>query len=661
LDAIELFSAEALTPDLAVKVTDLARAHLSRAYGGTHEAKWLHALDQAIRDLLKRNQPWPQSLLALRANAAEASDASEALIETVCADDKKLASGITLLRREASDEDDAAPDDEEPTPDDDEEESLEDDDVEDESYDEDDDEAGEPGVIFSNDVQQIETAWLARAQRKLARMEAEQLRRSQPGYDRLTDLNEAFVIRYGAGIEAVRDVLVCIAMAQETREDRDLILVNGIVVADLHYDDNHLFEGDDRGRDAFIDAIADERTARKLGYPEGFTVEYASREYEAMPHYSPTPYHRCPCCAKPWSSAHRCQCHQGHLATRRVLDRTHFKVGDRCVYSSANDGDIPFEASLMARTRHGILFVSPRYATILLEGRVHRKYPASKQLVVRVENQQIHLEETLPPLPEPGTPLDEFVEVHSAERLEKATTIGLDAWWMHRYEHKSQKTHRLIAYATAFDVLTVRGTPRTEPSILKRTLQSDDSSGLVGAILGDRIRSEFGPRVSEILEHASKPKAVAYAESKGQDAQIQVILDGDTWKTVFAETDPIESFDDARLQEVVLHELASERRRWSQPCAQSIAFVTEHGVKAAFTIAENARFGEDDEDTDAVDYICTLLNHLHACPDCGVLEDCHSGPIPCGEKRASWHTTTAKNAGGFSNSQAVEDLQTALF
>jgi len=625
---------DASETSLVEKIVAHAATIMLPAYrGDLREARAYSTLRKAAEEICGRRNSFPADVQRLLDDAFAVQRAADLALDIACDSAEAHLRAIDIVQRlmdgtiedeldEESDGDADATWDEEPC----------------EEGDEEPEEDFAPeitpdtGTLFADDSRSREI--------QLRRDELQ--KRSQPGYDRVVDLERAFCERYPAASSDLRDVLVSAKMIDLERNE--VPIVNGAVI-DRDVPLERIDPTWDYGVDMLIDAIVEARTQLGCGLPAGYTVTKALRTIEAVPSLGRARL-TCPCCGtRTFGRPHYCERYgMPHLDTQPVLSERGFKVDERCIYSARRG--FPFGYSVAKRTRHGWMTILPHFGYRLLAHRVRKRFTNSVNLQVVVDANGIHLSEQLPPLPDPGTPVGDRLVVHHARRTELAPDIAFDTWWMYGYDAEHPRNldpnEEVVRYATAVDVITYRSAERTAPTIIERRLGGPED--VVGAIIGDRLDSPFGPRVSDIIVHPRKPKAQRQSTSAQPNRLEKLIRDGDTWKTVVLRVDPIDSFDLDVLQATVLRELrdSGRRSRRDRVPTGTISLIETHGILHAYELArsdeENRTYWDrryDDGYCDAVEHLITVIGHMVKCPDCGVLESCHDVDLdfPCGRIR----------------------------
>jgi hypothetical protein len=615
-DAPAPLSPEKMTVEAVVA---RAKATMRHEWGRSREDRYANALEKAAATDKKRSS-LPAEITAGIAAARVAAHVANERIWSLCASEKELASaasGSDLGNDDNLDEDDVEDDAED----------LEDEEFAENDLEEEDDDAAVTAIDEATLEEEATCFWAIRRAAAADELAA----RAVPSYNRLAALEAAFLDRYGQASWAMRDILVAIEMHDGDEWDH-LVDVNGIIMREGEDMAHLLDDGDDLAR-ALIVAIAAERTKQGVGAPSGVVVAPVKKTDEIMPRLDdgvPRPYFRCPCCGGRWKRRHQCFSRHACERERYIIDRSgHTRA--YCVYEGKRGGRVGY--SIMARTRHGILFVSPTFVSDRIARDVERRFGRHSRLRATVTEAGITVEEALPPLPVEGTVVDEFLEVQAARRIPLSSTIRFQSWWMHGYDtaSKLQPNERTIRYATAVDVIAYRSRARTTPTIIDGGGRYDDLPTLTAAVVGDRRYSVFGPRVTEVIVHEKRPKA-----GKDERGRLrELVKDGNVWKTIVWTVDPIESFDPNALTQAVLEKL--ENDRFASP--RAAALVREMGAVAAlrhvqanvekYDLGDYGRYKDGYED--AVYSVVETVRHGFRCPDCGVYDDCHDGPVPCGD------------------------------
>jgi hypothetical protein len=165
-------------------------------------------------------------------------------------------------------------------------------------------------------------------------------------------------------------------------------------------------------------------------------------------------------------------------------------------------------------------------------------------------------------------------------------------------------------------------TPRTRPRILPHGTRDEDRF-LDVAIVGDRLGSAFGPRVTRVLHSSGSTRPVSRL--------CVVQTTGTSWTAVWLEDEPPEAFD-----EDVLDAAVRARLRPGTLAMQLLDTLRAGGVYRAGIEADlqrdPRRFGYDETARRCVEpldsYIARLAESLAICRSCGLEESRHDA-FPC--------------------------------
>lgn len=496
-------------------------------------------------------------------------------------------------------------------------------------------------------------------------------------YDRVASIERIFCDRYGEASATLRDILVSASML-DAPQGHHVSVAGATFEAEEIIDEADRFIGPAAAR--LIADIARVRTQTQS--PTPLPAEIALPDPEVPPRLldgARRRYFLCPCCGDRFARPHTCRqgcCTTPALPYLNLGVSRMVQVTMLCAYSERSSNYaygqhsaprprrlIPFGRSVVGRARSGhLIFVSPLYAYAILRTKVQRAFPNSTNLCVEMSDAGIHLSETLPDIPTEGDDHDALLSIHSVKRVARTETLALDHWW-YRDDLPPINRHEgtVRAYATAYDVFTFRSRPRSEPAVLNTRFyrsgkEQVEHCDLIAAQVGDRVDSPFGPRVIAIERLARKPAKDASARSGAKtDHLTHVVRDGDTWKKITLTVDPIETYDDQALTQAVLAELRSYRH--GDNAVISTGLLTHFGAAGIVRMLDMAESFDDHEAmigpsfdlerflegySDAVDYVATRLRHAILCPDCGVYEDCHGEPLPCGKPRSQTTTQSPK-------------------
>lgn len=598
--------------------------------------------EQAFRALIKRRvipTPAPATLTTyirqLRASATDEVAAFRALEQTT----EALEASITRLEQYlagslADDEDEEDEEDEE---------FAEDDELAEDAPESDDcapeDEEATDAVGWIDDSEQTLLALKAEIDR----------RRLDPTYSRVSALEDRFAQLYGHATTTLRDIIVSAIMTAHERWT--VPALDGIVL-----DDDEIvtaaattFIGD--GAPLFLHTIAEAR--ENDGLPAPITLDVVDRTIEDPPRLNDGAarrYFLCPCCRERFTPDHVCE--SWNCQAQRFSYLAGTAVGTRCAFSAEVVGtgihrrlrSIPFGRSLMTRRNARTYCLLPTLAYGKLRREVRKRYSAGTITAITMLEDGMEITEQIPALPQPGTPVSTLLEVYSATRTPRPTKVPYEHWW---YIADSRSKHHaegitIVEYATAYDVIEYRGRERSTPTVIDRSWREH---AIQSAIVGDRLYSQFGPRVERIEELPRRPKERRRRAGEQGDPLIKTVKNGNCWKRIYLTVDPIDSHDNAELTAAIA---TSILRTHDNENLTGLRLLRELGAHSVARLIDEADRVEDCDNmprswrrerfdegcTDAAEYLADRLAYLIHCAGCGVYETCHEQtPFPCSTSR----------------------------